>query len=287
MTSQSKTPPNNYEDLCKTLNDRHDGLTKTYQKIARYVTQHPNDVAMLSVHALSTRCGVHASSLVRFAQRFGFKGFKELQVVFQRRLATATPGHDTRIKALEGDVDLQSAEGMRSFLSDLVVQDMAALQKLLVETSEADLTQAVDLLERAGTIYLAGQLRAEPIVNLLRYFLTMLGRKLVSLDSAGGLASEMAKTMRPDDVLLATSFRPYAPEVVQISEHAAARGVPVIAISDDTHSPLAKAAEVLFSVPEGEYPSGRSLAAPMCLVQALMAGLASRRSRRQARHQPG
>ena len=229
------------------------------------------------MNALSKRCGVHASSLVRFAQQFGFKGFKELQVIFQRRLATATPGHDTRIKALEGDVDLQSPDGMHGFLPDLVMQDVAALQSLLVDTSEEDLTRAVDLLEQAETIYLAGQLRAEPIVSLLRYFLTMLGRKLVSLDSAGGLATEMAKTMQTGDVLLATSFRPYAPEVVQITQHAAALGVPVIAISDDTLSPLAKAAKVFFSVPEGEEAFAPSLAAPVCLAQALMAALASRR----------
>jgi len=64
--------------------------------------------------------------------------------------------------------------------------------------------------------------------------------------------------------------------VVNVVEEAAGRGIPIVAISDSTLSPLAKSARVLFSVPEHEYTFSRSLAAPMCLAQALTVALASR-----------
>ena len=75
---------------------------------------------------------------------------------------------------------------------------------------------------------------------------------------------------------LAVSFRFYANEVVNVVEEAAARGIPIVAISDSTLSPLAKSARVLFAVPEHEYTFSRSLAAPMCLAQALTVALAAR-----------
>lgn len=80
----------------------------------------------------------------------------------------------------------------------------------------------------------------------------------------------------PKDLLLAVSFRFYANEVVNIVEEVAARRVPIVAISDSTLSPLAKNATVLFPVPEHEYTFSRSLAAPMCLAQALTVALAAR-----------
>jgi DNA-binding MurR/RpiR family transcriptional regulator len=86
----------------------------------------------------------------------------------------------------------------------------------------------------------------------------------------------MARAMRRDDVLLAVSFRFYATEVVNVVEEVAAREIPIVAISDSTLSPLAKSARVLFAVPEHEYSFSRSLAAPMCLAQALMVALAAR-----------
>ena len=64
--------------------------------------------------------------------------------------------------------------------------------------------------------------------------------------------------------------------MVNTAEETARRGVPIVAITDSTLSPFAKLAQVLFSVPEHEYTFSRSLAAPMCLAQALCVALAAR-----------
>ena len=268
-------PPETYEELITLIHDRYDDMSKSYQKIALYLTQNPNDVAVLSVNAIGAKCGIHASSFVRYAQSLGYKGFKELQAVFQRRLTTAAPGFDARVKALE--VELGGArEGEIGFLADLVARDVASLQELLASIEPGNLARAAELLESADTVYLIGQLRSAPVVDLLRYVLTMLGKRTVLLDASGGLATHMAKVARPTDVLFVVSFRFYATEVVNVAEETAKRGVPILAITDSTLSPYAKLSQVLFAVPEHEYTFSRSLAAPMCLAQALCVALAAR-----------
>ncbi len=162
------------------------------------------------------------------------------------------------------------------FMHDLVVRDIASLQEMLTDIQPEDLAEAVSLLEKADVVYLIGQLRSAPVVELLRYILTMLGKRCVLLDPGGGLATHMARAMRKTDLLFAVSFRFYANEVVNVVEEAAGRGIPIVAISDSTLSPLAKSARVLFAVPEHEYTFSRSLAAPMCLAQALTVALAAR-----------
>lgn len=268
--------PQSYEDLIRVVHDRYESMSKSYQKIAVYLTQNPNDVAVLSVNALAVVCGLHASSLVRFAQALGYSGFKDLQAVFQRRLTTAAPGFDARLRALESELGGREDRSEASFLRDLVVRDIASLQSLLADTTTKQIAQAAGLMEQADTIYLIGQLRSAPVVELLRYILTMLGKRVVLLDPGGGLATHMARAARPSDLLIAVSFRFYATEVVNIVEESAARDVPIVAISDSTLSPLAKNARVLFAVPEHEYTFSRSLAAPMCLAQALAVALAAR-----------
>ncbi|RCW78673.1 MurR/RpiR family transcriptional regulator [Paracoccus lutimaris] len=270
------TPPQNYEDLIRLIHDRHDGMSKTYQRISVYLTQNPNDVAVHSVNAIAERCGIHASSFVRFAQSLGYKGFKELQALFQRRLATAAPGFEARVKALETELSAAPERSEKGFLRDLVVRDIASLQLLLDEIDDRDLATAADLLFKAEVVYLLGQLRSAPVVDLLRYVLTMLGKRCVLLDAGGGLATHMARSIGKRDVLLAVSFRFYANEVVNIVEEAGQRGTDIVAISDSTLSPLAKWARVLFAVPEHDYSFSRSLAAPMCLAQALVVAVAAR-----------
>jgi DNA-binding MurR/RpiR family transcriptional regulator len=269
-------PPPNYEAFTRVIEERYDTLSGTNQLIGRYLTQNPNDVAIKSINGIAERCGVHASSLVRFAQVFGYSGFKELQGIFQARLATAAPGYEARVNALKSELELHRQSGKRGVLGDLVARDIASLQDLLDSATEEKFTRAVDLLSGADTIYVAGQLRSAPIAVFLRYVLSMLQRRIVLLDANGGLATEMAKVMRPTDLLIAVSFRFYAKEVVTITDNAHAAGVPIVAISDSRLSPLAKTASVLFEVPEDEYTFSRSLAAPMCLAQALMVALAAR-----------
>lgn len=269
-------PPTEYEDLIRDVHERYGKMSKTNKRIAEYLTQHPNEMAVNSVNELASRCDVHASSLVRFAQMLGFSGFRDLQQLFQQRLITAAPGFEARAARLKAELAGQETRGARGHLRDIALRDIASIEDLLENIGEAELDRAIDLLAGARTIYLLGQLRSEPIVSLFRYVLTMIGRRAVMLEASGGLATHMAKLIEPQDVLLAVSFRFYATEVVNITEEAAARNVPIIAISDSTLSPLAKVAQILFAIPEGEYTFARSLAAPMCLAQALVLGLADR-----------
>lgn len=264
--------PRNYEGVVNLITRDYGTLSPGSQQIARFFTQNPNVIALESINAIAAKCGVHPSSLVRFAQGLGYAGFKDLQAVFQTRLATAAPGFRERISALDAEL---SRKGSQGFLHDLVVRDIAALQGLLDAVSEDMLSAAATLLTRAETIYIAGQLRSEPLAVLLRYLLTMLHRRVVLLDPAGGLATEMARTMGPRDVLVAIAFRHYAKEVVAVAEIAEAAATPVVAITDGPLSPLAKNARVLFTVPEEEYLFSRSLAAPMSLVQSLATAMAA------------
>ena len=274
-TNEAPALPLNYEGIVNLITREYPSLPGRSQQIARFLTQNPNSVALESINAVAAGCGVHPSALVRFAQHFGYSGFKQMQAVFQTRLATAAPGFRERIGAIEVDLSRNPSHGNLGFLRDLVVRDIATLQGLLESVTEEGLSDAARLLKDAETIYIAGQLRSEPIASFLRYVLVMLRRRVVLLDPAGGLAQEMAAAVSARDVLVAVAFRHYAREVVAIRDAAAANGAPVVAITDSTLSPLAKQARVLFTIPEDEYSFSRSLAGPMCLVQCLAVATAA------------
>ena len=189
--------PADYEELIRVIHERYDSMSKGYQTIALYLTQNPNDVAVRSVNAIAERCGMHASNFVRFAQALGYTGFKDLQELFQKRLSTAAPGFEARVKALEGEL------GAREDQQRVRLPSRSRGARRRLAAGAARLTslpttwrRAADLLEKADVVYLIGQLRSAPVVELLRYVLTMLGKRCVLLDPSGGLATHMARTMR-------------------------------------------------------------------------------------------
>lgn len=269
-------PPKDYEELIRLIHDRHGAMSRTHQKIAEYLTQNPNDVAVHSVNSIGEKQGIHASSFVRFAQSLGYSGFKDLQLLFQERLATAAPGFESRLAALKQELKSRDDHSEANFLRDMVVSDAASVQSLIDEINAKDIAKAAEILCDAETVFLLGQLRSAPVVELLRYLLTMAGKKCAMLDPSGGLATHMARTMGPQDALLAVSFRFYANEVVSIVEDVAEKGNHIVALSDSTLSPLAKSAHVLLAVPEHPGPLSRSVTAPICLAQVIALAVASR-----------
>jgi len=74
----------------------------------------------------------------------------------------------------------------------------------------------------------------------------------------------------PEDVLLVVSFRNYSAEVLEAAESCAARGVPVVAITDGPLSPLKAHANVCFELADDSSRPFRSLVGPLCLAQALV-----------------
>ncbi len=264
-----------YESLIQVIENKFHTMSKTYKEIAHYLTQNPNEIPIISSQELAKRCDTHPSSLVRFSQMLGYKGFKELQNIFRMRLSQTAPGFESRIHSLSNDLTKKSKNSEFSFLKDLVLTDIASLEELLENIDTKSLSRATEMMLKAENIYLLGQLRSVPVVELLRYVLTMLNIKTVLLDSSGGLSTHMSRLITKKDLLIAVSFRQYATEVVDIVHEVADREINIIAITDSHLSPLSQA-EILFALPERKFSFSRSLAAPMCLIQALSLMLASK-----------
>src|SRR5436309_115173 len=114
--NRAAPPQDHYEALVNTITAEYPKLSERFQQVARYFTQNPNDVALESINSIAAKCGAHASILVRFAQHFGYTGFKQLQAVFQTRLASTAPGYHERISALDAELHREHEPGNLGFL---------------------------------------------------------------------------------------------------------------------------------------------------------------------------
>src|SRR3990170_6696124 len=93
--------PASYDDLRVAITRRHDTLSGRLRQIAVFAVDHPNDVALNTVSSLASSIGVQPSSIVRFANAFGYDGFSEMQRVFRSRLvAEMSPGYRARFASV-------------------------------------------------------------------------------------------------------------------------------------------------------------------------------------------
>jgi len=90
--------PESLSDLKTTITELHPKLSKRLRQVAEYLLEHPNEIAFGTVAVISKNAGVHPSTLVRFANAFGYSGFSEMQRLFQQKLIEEAPSYQERIR---------------------------------------------------------------------------------------------------------------------------------------------------------------------------------------------
>lgn len=256
-------------DALKTeINTRYGELSRQLQTIARFVLDHPNNVALETTATLARRVQVQPSALVRFAQALGFEGFSAMQRVFRSRLVLHFDTMRDRIETL-GTLHDDTGGGRASISDDAIRDAQTSLERLRSGIDNNKLQHASNLLAKAPHIYVLSQGKPFPVGFYLHFALLRLKRPCTLLSGTGGLIAQQLELMGKSDALVAISFRPYTQQVIDLTRERRRAGLPVIAITDSSLSPLWPNASVAFEVIERDSQVYQSLIAPLCLAQIL------------------
>lgn len=269
------SPPRDFNALRSVIIEKRARLPKRLGQVANFALEHPDDIAFGTAASIASSAQVQPSTLVRFAQNFGYEGFSDLQSVFRGRLMERAPSYEDRLHALAqaGKGPSQDAALLNGFFS-------AGRQSLdtLSATIDVDaFSRAIDLLAKAETLFLIAKRRTFPITAYMAYAFGKMGVRHQLIASPNGIDQEWIDMATPRDAAIAISFSPYASESVAQARSMAARDVPLVAITDSAFSPLAECANVWIEVAEADHARFRSLSATMALSMALTVGIAEKR----------
>lgn len=267
---------NKVEDLVQRVARDYDDLSKQLKLIAQYITGHRQQMVVVRIRDVADACGVQPSAVVRFAQRFGFSGFSDLQAVFRDAYASGTSAgsYQQRLKAVisEHPAQMKSAELARGFMKTCQV-GIGALSDGLDDRA---FEKAVTILQKAQHIYVMGVRRMFPVASYLGYALLQTRKRVIVVDGLGGLFKEQIEGLSKGDVLISISMAPYGSETRYCTDLAVEREATVVAITDSSLSPISRAAAVTLAVHESEAYFFRALACTMSLAQSLFIALAYR-----------
>jgi DNA-binding MurR/RpiR family transcriptional regulator len=274
----SETPPSTFNELQTRITERHTALSKRLQQVSHYVLEHTDSVAFDTLAEIAQEAGVHASTLVRFANAFGYSGFSDMQKLFKSRFLEEQPSYSERIRLLQlnfGETD-ENAPTPLQILTEFTRANIYSLEQLYSEISEASVNQAIDMLEQAQSVYVVGVRRSYTAAVYISYALRHIGRPTHLVDGIGGMFREQACVINGKDVLIAVSFKPYGEETLSVIRTAKAHGAKVILITDSKLNPMMQEADICFFVHDAEVRSFRSLVSTLSLAQSLCIGLAFR-----------
>ncbi len=247
-------------------------LPRRLRQCADHVARNLDRIAVSTVADLASGAGVPPSAVIRFCQIMGFSGFSDMQRLFRAAFVPGLPDYATRLDNLKA----RGPGSPAALLAEFVDAGRASLAALTRGIDPAALDLATAVLAAARTVHVAGFRRAFPVAGYLAYVCEKLSIPALLHDGAGGLDHRHA--LRPGDALVAVSFAPWAAETRALADHAAAAGLPVVALTDRPDSPVAARAAAVLVVEEIDFGAFRSLSATiaLALTLAVAAGAARR-----------
>lgn len=268
--------PRTYEELRAVLSSGTVHFPKRLRQVAIFLWQHPGDVALGTIGQVAEKAGVQPSTLVRFAQTFGYGGFSDFQEIFKAHIKESWPAGAShhrleRAQDAAGNADLH-------FLNGLVAASQASLGRIGAGFDGDTFERMIDFLAGAELIHLIGSKRAFPVTAYVSLTLSQQGVRNVLVDNVGSTAFDQVNCLGRGDAVLAVSFSPYnsiTPDLVAVARE---RGARVVAITDSTFSPLSRSADAWIEVIESDFAGFRSLAASMAVGLALVHGVVARRA---------
>ena len=257
--------PATYEELRAVLASGTVNFPPRLRQAAIFLWQHPTEVALGTISQVAALAAVQPSTLVRFAQIFGFTGFSEFQGLIKSHLK------DRRSETSATPPDLH-------FLKGFIAASQASLARVGEEFDAERFEAMIAALTTAEMLYIVGSKRAFPVAAYISLTLAQLGVRNVLVDNVGSTALDQVACVRPGDVVLAVSFSPYnsiTPDLVAVAHE---RGARVLTLTDSALSPLVKLSDIWLAVVEQNFAGFRPLAASLAVGMALVHGVADRKT---------
>ena len=227
------------------IRQRYPDLAQSDKKLADYLLSQPDTARHLSSQQLAAEAGVSQSSVVKFAQKMGFKGFPALKLAISEALASNPNPYSVPVhNQIRGD------DPMRLVGEKLIQENVAAMHATLDVNSEEKLMESVTMLRSARRIIVTGIGASGLVAQNFAWKLLKIGfNAVVKRDMHGLLATVQA--LSPNDLLLAISYTGERRELNLAADETLRTGAKILAITGFTPNALQqRASHCLYTIAE-------------------------------------
>lgn len=214
------------------------------RRIADYLLENVEAVRHHSSKSLGESIGVSQSSVVKFTQKLGYKGYSDFKLSLTESMARTS----LLPKAIHGDITVD--DDIATVGHKLVAHKTVCLNETIGANNEAELLKAVQLLAGAERILVAGVGASSLVARDFGYKLMKLG-KAVLVESDTHVQVANAATLKPGSVVLAISESGLTQDVIRVAEIGLQQGADIISLTRFSRNLLVDLASVrLFCIAE-------------------------------------
>ncbi|NLY44521.1 MAG: MurR/RpiR family transcriptional regulator [Tissierella sp.] len=254
-------------DLIKKIKSEFSKLSKGQKLIANFILENYDKAAFMTAATLGESINVSESTVVRFANRLGYEGYRELQNDLQELIKNKL----TTIQRLS--IAESKYPSNNNALGKIMERDMDNIKKTINETDEESFDKAVDLVLNAKKKYIVGLRSSSFLAGYLGFYLNFILDDVHVINSESNDIFERLLRITEDDVIVVITYPRYSKRVMEVLGFAKERKTPIITITDSMISPAAKEADITLIAISDMLSFVDSLVAPMSLINSFIISL--------------
>jgi DNA-binding MurR/RpiR family transcriptional regulator len=213
-----------------------DLLRTAEKRIADYILAHPDEVIYLSITELAEKAQTSEATVVRMAQRAGYKGYQAMKIALARDMEE--PGASNLIYgAIEREDDISTIK-QKVFTANIL-----ALNKCMESIKDQALEQATNAIANARKVEIYGQGGSAAVALDAHHKFLRIGIPATAiLDSNMQVMS--AALLKPGDVAIGISHSGVLKDTIETIQIAKKAGATTVCITGYEKSPLTQESDI-------------------------------------------
>jgi DNA-binding MurR/RpiR family transcriptional regulator len=257
------------------IRSARDSMSANEKKLADFVIENAPLIRDYSSQKIAGSVGVSQSSVVKFSQKLGYKGFTDLKLAVHESVVK----QGSNVSVLRTDDGYAEEQPIKD---SLLARKSEVLSSSTVINDNDAILAAVLAIESAAQVQVIGADGASLVAKDLAHKLIELGKPVIAESDLEVQLSGVAKLGRGDClVVISASGQPA--HLIDIVKSAKKSAAVVISITNQWANPLGTICDIqLYSVSSGDSPEVKKLIVAMSqqhLVDLIYCSLAQRSNR--------
>ena len=230
-----------------TIKNQYHTLTAAEQTIADYILQNSQDVIHMPIDALARNAGVAKSAIIRCCKSLGFDGYSDLKIALAMELS--------QHKKLNYNPYIDPQDDASAILDKVFSANVKTLHDTSEKLNRDVLQKAVDVLDKAGIIYIYAIGTSAGIANEFQYRLMQIGKTALCIQDVPTMKVS-SLNIKKGDVAIGISHSGRTIATIEALKQAGEKGAETICITSYPKSEITKASDLAIEIysDEVDYP---------------------------------
>ncbi|MEJ2257946.1 MAG: MurR/RpiR family transcriptional regulator [Woeseiaceae bacterium] len=227
------------------IRSARDKMSANEKKLADFILDNASLIRDYSSQQIAAAVGVSQSSVVKFSQKIGYKGFTDLKLAIHESVVK----QESNVAVLDG---ARTRAGSRVSLKDQLFQAKTeAISGATTLNEDKAIRDAARALESCQRLQLVGSGNAFTVARDAAFRMMSLGKSVIA-EGDSEVQLSVVETLGKDDCLFIISSLGQSPHLVQLAKRASKGGATVITLTNQVANPVAALANIrLYSISSG------------------------------------